>query len=102
MPSKPQYFCLIISLLVFQISLSAQCPEQGIPILKDEAAVDSFLTIYPNCDKFEVASYYAIDGKQIFWIKEDVQGFILTLLGILIVLHAMLYVLFKRVPWFQR
>jgi len=79
----------------------AQCPEQGIPILEDEAAVDSFLAIYPNCTKYEVG-FRSIDNVRIYWIKEDPQSYLLTLFGILFAIHLGLYILFKKIPWFQR
>ena len=91
-----------IAMVFLPTKVFAQCPKQGIPILKNEAAVDSFLTIYPNCDKYKVATFYSINGQQIFWIKEDIQGFLLTMVVILFVLHAGLYFLFLKFPWFQR
>ena len=79
----------------------AQCPEQGIPILEDEEAVDSFLAIYPNCTKYEVG-FRSIDNVRIYWIKEDPRGYLLTLFGILFAIHLGLYFLFEKIPWFQR
>ncbi len=94
-------FLLFISLYIV-VNLIAQCPDKpGMPVLKDQTAVDSFLAIYPNCTNYHVG-YIAIDNKPVTWLYEDVRGYLLALSGILIVILFLLSQLFKRVRYFRK
>ena len=80
----------------------AQCPDRpGKPVLRNQAAVDSFLAIYPNCDNY-IEGYMAIDGKPIYWVYEDVRGYLLTLFGLLVGILIGLKLVFRQVEWFQK
>lgn len=95
--------CLLL-LLSFQLAIGviAQCPDKpGKPVLKDQAAVDSFLAIYPNCTNY-YEGYVAVNNIPVTWLYEDVQGYLITLSGILIVILFSLTQLFKRVRYFSK
>lgn len=81
--------------------IKAQCPEQGKPVLATQAEIDSFLAIYPGCEYIE-SSYYAIDGVQIFWVKEEPWKYLSVLSGLLIGILGLLKLIFRKVEWFQK
>ena len=94
---------LIISLsfFTFFIKGNAQCPEQGKPVLGTQVEIDSFLAIYPDCE-YVYATYKARDGVQIFWVKEEVEKYLMTLSGLLLVILVGLKWIFRKLEWFQK
>lgn len=100
---KRQIVILIFGLLVMVKAelLYAQCPSRpGKPVLRDQAAVDSFLAIYPDCTNY-IEGYIAIDGKPIYWVYEDVQNYLLTLGALVLLILGLLKILFSKVKFFQ-
>ena len=97
------YLILILGLFCFMglTAAKAQCPEKGKPVLGTQAEIDSFLAIYPGCDYIE-ASYYAIEGVQVFWVKEEPWKYLGALSGILIGILGLLKLIFRKVAWFQK
>lgn len=92
-------FCLFV--IVSPEMVNAQCPDRpGKPVLRDQEAVDSFLAIYPNCDNY-IEGYRAIDGVPIYWVYEDVQNYLFTLGGLIIVILGLLKLLFSKAKFFQ-
>ncbi len=100
---KRQIVCLIFgSMLIFQAEISnAQCPDRpGKPVLRDQEAVDSFLAIYPNCTNY-IEGTMSVNGVPIYWVYEDVSNYLLTLIGLLILILGALKLLFSKVKFFQ-
>ena len=97
------YLILIFGLCFFVglTEVNAQCPEQGKPVLATQAEIDSFLAIYPGCGYIE-ASYHAVNGVQVFWVKEEPWKYLAALSGLLIGILALLKLIFWKVEWFQK
>ena len=93
-------FLLSFSCFIGLNEMKAQCPEKGKPVLGTQAEIDSFLAIYPGCDYIE-ASYYAIEGVQVFWVKEEPLKYLAALSGILIGILGLLKFIFWKVPYFN-
>lgn len=101
---KGQILLLILIWIFFSFanSLVAQCPDRpGKPVLKDQVAVDSFLAIYPNCTNY-IEGTMSVNGVPIYWVYEDVRGYLLTLGGLVLVILGLLNLIFKRMEWFQK
>lgn len=95
------HFLLIASGLLINLNFSiAQCPDQGVPVLETQEMIDSFLTIYPDCEFIQ--GTMSIDNIRIYWVKEEPMKYLLTLTGILVLILGLLKLLFRRVSWFQK
>ncbi len=51
----------IVLLLILPLSLTGQCPDAGLVVLKTQMQIDTFLTNYPNCT--EINNRINIDGE---------------------------------------
>lgn len=89
-------------LVIFQADvINAQCPDRpGKPVLRNQEAIDSFLAIYPNCTNY-IEGTMSVNGVPIHWVYEDVKSYLLTLVGLLILILGLLKILFTKVNFFQ-